>query len=241
MAEEVPDLYEVLSVQRWADQPLIEAQYRRKYEAYVQAGQDTDELDEAYAILSDPESRGEYDDMLFSQEEAALEAERAEGDWESDGGSWSFMKIASWGFSAVILFSLLSTLVGSLFGGNGGGESPAPSQTASVVQSSQPPRTFGQVNAFELRDGECFNEPNALTNLDAEKPLTIVSCFGAYDFKVLTTIVTTLNGIFPQATYFERQAAALCDDRTDVFYRPNEVSWSLGDRDIKCMEAYSQG
>ena len=242
MAEEVPDLYEVLSVQRWADQPLIEEQYRRKHDAYVQAGQDTDELDEAYAILADVESRGEYDDMLFSQEEAALEAERAEDDWEpGGGGGWSFMKIASWAFSAVILVSLLSGVVGSVIGGgDGGGGRPAPDQTPRIVQSSQPPRMFGQVNTFDLRDGECFNEPNALTIVNAEKPLTIVPCSGAYDFKVLTTIVTTLDGTFPLSSYFGRQAAALCDDRTDVYYRPNEVSWDLGDRVITCLEAYSR-
>ena len=240
MAEEVPDLYEVLSVQRWADQSLIEAQYQRKHDAYAQAGQDTEDLEEAYAILSDPQSRDEYDEMLFSQEAAALEAERAEGDWESGGRSgWSFMKIASWGFSAVILVSLLSGVVGSIFGGNGDGGRPAPDHTARIVQSTNPPRTFGQVNAFDLRDGECFNEPNVLTTLDAERPFTLVPCSGAYDFKVLNTIATTRDGIFPLGTYFERQAAALCDDKTDVYYLPTEVSWNLGDRAITCLEAYS--
>ena len=83
MSEEVPDLYKVLSVQRWADQSLIEAQYRRKYEAYVEATQDTEELDSAYAILSDPESRGEYDELLFGEEADVFEAEqREEENWE---------------------------------------------------------------------------------------------------------------------------------------------------------------
>lgn len=236
MSEEVPDLYEVLSVQRWADQPLIEAQYHRKHAAYVQAGQDTDELDEAYAILSDVDSRGEYDNMLFSQDEAAFEAE-AEWEKQEDSG-WSFMKIASWGFSAVILFSLLSGLVGSFFGGNDSHTTPAPDQTAGVVASSAPPRDFGQVSVFELRDAECFNEPNALTTFDSQRPMTIVPCSGAYDFKVLNTIATTLNGIFPLDTYFQRQAAIHCDDRTDLYFLPTEVSWNLGDRTILCLQAY---
>ncbi len=241
MEEEVPDLYEVLSVARWADQPLIEEQYRRKHDAYLQAGQPTEELESAYAVLSDVESRGEYDDMLFSQEEAALEAERAEGEWESGGRSGgNFMKIASWGFSAVILISLLSGVVGSVLGGNGDGGTPVQGETASVVRSTELPRTFGQINAFGLRDGECFNEPNGLTTFDAERPLTLVPCSGAYDFKVLNTIVTTLNGIFPLGVYFDSQAAMLCDNRTDAYYRPTEESWGLGDRAIRCLEAYSQ-
>ena len=244
MEEEIPDLYEVLSVARWADQPLIEEQYLRKHDAYLQAGHPTEELESAYAVLSDVESRGEYDDMLFSQEEAALEAERGEDEdeWEPSGGSGgNFMKIASWGFSAVILIGLLSTLVGGLFGGNGGGGTPAPEQTASVVRSTELPRTFGQDNAFGLRDGECFNEPNGLTTFDEERPLTLVPCSGAFDFKVLSTIVTTLNGIFPLGAYFDRQAAMLCDSRTDGYYRPTDVSWNLCDRAIRCLEAYSQG
>jgi curved DNA-binding protein CbpA len=239
MPEEVPDLYEVLSVQRWADQSLIEAQYQRKHDAYVQAGQDTEELEEAYAILSDPESRAEYDDMLFSYDAEVFDDELEAEGIERSGSSWSFMKIASWGFSAVILVSLLSGIVGSIVGGGGGGGTPASAQTAGVVRSTEPPRNFGQVSTFELRDDECFNEPNALTTFDSAKPMTIVPCFGAYDYRVLNTIATTLNGIIPLESYFGQQAATHCDDRTDVYYLPTEVSWNLGDRTILCLQAYS--
>ena len=117
MAEEVPDLYEVLSVQRWADQPLIEAQYRRKFDAYVQAGQDTEKLDEAYAILSDPESRGEYDEMLFSFDDEVYQDELDAEEIERKGGEgWNISKIISWGFSAFILLSILSGLCNSIQG-----------------------------------------------------------------------------------------------------------------------------
>ena len=121
MPEEIPDLYKVLSVQRWADQSLIEAQYRRKYEAYVEASQDTEELESAYAILSEPESRGEYDELLFGKEANMFESEqREEENWESlpEGRrrDWSIRKIISWVFSAFILMSITSSLCESIIG-----------------------------------------------------------------------------------------------------------------------------
>ena len=121
MPEEIPDLYEALSVQRWADQSLIEAQYRRKRDAYVQANQDTEELESAYAILSEPESRGEYDELLFDQEANAFEAEQlAEGSWGNLPGGrssdWSIRKVISWVFSAFILMSIASRLCESIIG-----------------------------------------------------------------------------------------------------------------------------
>ena len=121
MPEEVPDLYRVLNVQRWADQSLIEVQYRRKYEAYVEATQDTEELESAYAILSDPESRGEYDELLFGQEADVFEAEHLEeehweGSYEGRRSDWSVRKIISWVFSAFILMSIASSLCESITG-----------------------------------------------------------------------------------------------------------------------------
>ena len=117
MAEEIPDLYEVLSVRRWADQPLIEAQYHWKYDACIQAGQNTEELDGAYAILSDPESRGEYDDMLFSYDAEVFQDElNSEGIERKGEEGWNISKVISWGFSAFILLSLLTGLCNNIQG-----------------------------------------------------------------------------------------------------------------------------
>ena len=69
--------------------------------------------------------------------------------------------------------------------------------------------------------------------------MTIVPCSGAYDYRVLNTIATTLNGIIPLESYFGRQAATHCDDRTDVYYLPTVVSWNLGNRTFLCLQAYS--
>ena len=116
MREEVPDLYEVLGVQRWADQSLIEEQFRRKHQSYLEAGQPTEELESAYAVLSDAESRGEYDELLFEQDAAAFEAEQsAEGEWEHiEGSGWSIGKIMGWVFSAFILLSILSGICNNI-------------------------------------------------------------------------------------------------------------------------------
>ena len=117
MPEEVPDLYEVLSVARWVDQPLMDSQFRRRHAAFVQAGQPTEELESAYAILSDPASRNEYDDLLFGQDADVFEAEQEAEKRERSGGSgWSFTKIVSWGFSAFILLSIIARTCNSVRG-----------------------------------------------------------------------------------------------------------------------------
>lgn len=115
MQDEVPDLYEVLGVARWADQSLIEAQYRRRHAALLEAGQPTEELETAYAMLIDAESRAEYDELLFGRDDDDAEAESFEGEWEHvGGGGWSITKVAGWVFSAFILFSILSGICNNI-------------------------------------------------------------------------------------------------------------------------------
>ena len=113
MPEEVPDLYEVLSVQRWADHPLIAAQYQRKHDAYVEAGQDTEELEEAAdRVIAGPERK-----MLFAYDAEEFQAELDSEEIEhSGGGGWSVSKVISWGFSAFILLSIVTGLCESVRG-----------------------------------------------------------------------------------------------------------------------------
>jgi DnaJ-class molecular chaperone len=65
MAEKTPDLYAVIGVEQFSFPKVVEEQYNRKLEMLRQAGKDTEELETAYTILSDPNTRGEYDDLLL--------------------------------------------------------------------------------------------------------------------------------------------------------------------------------
>ena len=75
MQEEVPDLYEVLGVNRGMNQSHIEEQFRSKSQMLQSAGQSTEALEAAYAILTDPESREEYDALLGENADAPPSSE----------------------------------------------------------------------------------------------------------------------------------------------------------------------
>ena len=64
MQEYVADLYKVLGVGRSASQSQMEEQYHREHLALQASGQSTNELELAYAVLTDVESRKEYDQLL---------------------------------------------------------------------------------------------------------------------------------------------------------------------------------
>ena len=68
-----------------------------------------------------PESRGEYDELLFGEEADVFEAEHLEeehweGSYEGRRSDWSIRKIISWVFSAFILMSITSSLCESIIG-----------------------------------------------------------------------------------------------------------------------------
>ena len=65
--EDVPDLYAVIGVKRWAKQPALERGYRRRLAVLQKLGEPTEELETAFAILSDPVTREEYGDLLFAK------------------------------------------------------------------------------------------------------------------------------------------------------------------------------
>src|SRR2546425_4840520 len=68
MAVEFKDYYQILGVDRKADDKTIKSAYRklaRKYHPDVNKGQDArfKEINEAYEVLSDPEKRRRYDTL----------------------------------------------------------------------------------------------------------------------------------------------------------------------------------
>lgn len=66
MPEDVPDLYAVIGAKRWAKQPALARAYHRRLAVLQKLGEDTEELETAFAMLSDPVTRKEYGDLLFA-------------------------------------------------------------------------------------------------------------------------------------------------------------------------------
>jgi curved DNA-binding protein CbpA len=106
MPEEVQDLYLVLGVQRWADQSVIEEQYRSKLEQW--SGWSMDDLESAYAVLSDPTLRGEYDELLIEQDVAAYLEAPASGVMEKEEG---YGRVGNAIFFATLLLILIGGIV----------------------------------------------------------------------------------------------------------------------------------
>lgn len=65
MQEEVPDLYAVLGVKRREKQSIIKKKFQRRVVALQGEGKPTEDLETAYAMLSNPASREEYDALLL--------------------------------------------------------------------------------------------------------------------------------------------------------------------------------
>ena len=111
MAEQKRDYYEVLGVEKGADEAAIKKAYRvlaKKYHPDVNPGdkeaeQKFKEASEAYAILSDPEKRRQYDQF---------------GHAAFDGGSGGF---GGFDFNGADFGDIFGDLFGDLFGGRRAG------------------------------------------------------------------------------------------------------------------------
>ena len=114
------DLYEVLSVARGADADAIRKSYRvlaRKFHPDLNQGRRESEerfkeVSEAYAVLSDPEKRGLYDEFGAISLDAGFNAETARASRRFGGGHG--MGSDAFGFN-------IDDVFGSVFGGRGRG------------------------------------------------------------------------------------------------------------------------
>ncbi len=152
MAEQKRDYYEVLGVEKSADEAAIKKAYRvlaKKYHPDVNPGdkeaeQKFKEASEAYAILSDPEKRRQYDQF---------------GHAAFDGGSGGF---GGFDFNSADFGDIFGDIFGDLFGGRRAGRSSnGPMKGANVrtsVRIKFEEAVFGVEKEIELTlKDECPN------------------------------------------------------------------------------------
>ena len=147
MAEQKRDYYEVLGVDKNADEAAIKKAYRvlaKKYHPDMNPGdkdaeQKFKEASEAYAILSDPEKRRQYDQFGH----AAFEG--------GDGGAGGF---GGFDFNSADFGDIFGDIFGDLFGGGRrGGRSSGPMKGANLrtsVQITFEEAVFGVEKEIEL-------------------------------------------------------------------------------------------
>ncbi|MBF8190590.1 DnaJ domain-containing protein [Nonomuraea sp. K274] len=142
------DFYEVLGVDRNADADEIQRAYRKLVRAYHPdvnkdpgAEDRFKEISEAYAVLSDPETRRRYDAFGHDFRQVPPDVDPAEyararagaGTRVGAGGTWRSAPPEGFGFGADID---LDDLLGGMFGGRGGprwGPVPGADQEAQLT------------------------------------------------------------------------------------------------------------
>ncbi len=173
MAEQKRDYYEVLGVEKNADEAAIKKAYRqlaKKYHPDMNPG-DADaekkfkEASEAYAVLSDPDKRKQYDQFGH----AAFE--------QGGGGAYSGFDFGSMDFS-----DIFGDIFGDLFGGGSRGRrSGGPMKGANIrtsVRISFEEAVFGCEKELELN----LKDPCPTCNGTGAKPgtskITCTKCGG---------------------------------------------------------------
>ncbi|MCR5418253.1 MAG: molecular chaperone DnaJ [Lachnospiraceae bacterium] len=173
MAEQKRDYYEVLGVEKNADEAAIKKAYRQLAKKYhpdmnpgdAEAEKKFKEASEAYAVLSDPDKRKQYDQFGH----AAFE--------QGGGGAYSGFDFGSMDFS-----DIFGDIFGDLFGGGSRGRrSGGPMKGANIrtsVRISFEEAVFGCEKELELN----LKDPCPTCNGTGAKPgtskITCTKCGG---------------------------------------------------------------
>lgn len=170
MAEQKRDYYEVLGVEKNADDAAIKKAYRvlaKKYHPDMNPG-DADaekkfkEASEAYAVLSDPEKRRQYDQF---------------GHAAFDGGAGA----GGFDFSGADFSDIFGDLFGDFFGGRSRSQSNGPMKGANLrtsVRISFEEAVFGCKKEIELTVKETCKTCNGSGAKPGTSPETCTKCGG---------------------------------------------------------------
>lgn len=183
MAEEKRDYYEVLGVDRSADEETLKKAYRKLAKKYhpdmnpgdASAADKFKEASEAYSVLSDPQKRAQYDQFGH----AAFE----------QGGAGGF------DFNAQDMSDIFGDLFGDLFGGGrrSGGTANGPMRGANVrtsVSITFEEAVFGCTKNIELNLREPCGTCGGTGAKPGTSPETCTRCHGT------GRIITTQQSIF---------------------------------------------
>ena len=99
----------------------------------------------------------------------------------------------------------------------------------------------GKISTFDLRTGDCYNEPDLLAaEIDETVDLLnvdLVPCSGPHDFEVLKLVYVGggNDAIYPGEDYFDSVFYDECPQESDFMLFPIPESWELGDRVVTCL------
>lgn len=100
------------------------------------------------------------------------------------------------------------------------------------LSASDPEKLDRLVDVSGLSVEACFNEA-----LEAGYALVeVVSCTDKWQYRVLNSFTVNGSDRYPGEDHFRRSAFNECDQRYTTFLFPTEESWSLGDREVTCLQ-----
>lgn len=99
-----------------------------------------------------------------------------------------------------------------------------------------------KISIFDLRTGDCYNEPSLGAIGDDEEveleEVERVPCSSNYQFKIAASMLADdpADGKYPGVPFFDDMAFVGCPDSTTFVFFPTTESWEVGDRVVSCIE-----
>ena len=221
MAEQKRDYYEVLGVDKNADDAALKKAYRalaKKYHPDMNPGDKEaekkfKEASEAYAVLSDPEKRRQYDQF---------------GHAAFDGGAGGAGGFGGFDFNGADFGDIFGDIFGDLFGGRRGsaGARSGPMKGANLrtsVRITFEEAVFGTEKEIELTVKEECKTCHGTGAKPGTSPETCPKCGGKFEEALL-------RGIFAIETYHHDKTGEKllsCRDREGEHSWPVRISGSV--------------
>lgn len=98
-------------------------------------------------------------------------------------------------------------------------------------------------SVFDLRAGDCYNEPDFAAIDEGETveldKVEVVACVDPHDFEVqeLYLIPLSDDASYPAESHFDNLFLTECPLESDFFLFPDSVSWEFGDRVMTCIKS----
>ena len=114
-------------------------------------------------------------------------------------------------------------------------------EAARLSQNLTGPNNPGRISIFDLRQGDCYDEPDSLAISDEEiievEFVEVVPCSGPHQFEVqrLLFVDHPDGSPYPGTTFFDDMFYRECPFTADFFMFPIPDSWEFGDRVLTCV------
>ena len=115
-------------------------------------------------------------------------------------------------------------------------------EAASSEQSSTNNQETERISTFDLRTGDCYNDPELsdirIGEIGESGRVDLVPCTSDYQFRLVESIVVDgSDGVrYPGYAFFEKVWNDRCPLIAELFLYPTDESWGIGDRVVSCLE-----